>query len=159
MLNIVRLIFLYFIIIVFTLLVCVRVGGGDHHLQFWWYTTRFCLRLKLSAAFAEHVVGVWLLRRRFYPAPTRVLIFHQANLWNNISDWWGMEQRLSNRLWFAPRALRRFPGHCPHDGFYFLSTWEHTGEDEGPQYLLNSNAPAVAVMTTECNRSTGGTVT
>lgn len=29
MLNIVRLIFLYFIIIVFTLLVCVRVGGGE----------------------------------------------------------------------------------------------------------------------------------
>lgn len=54
--------------------------------------------------------------------------FPPTNLWNNISDWWGMEQCLSNRLWFAPRALKRFPGHCPHDGFYFLSTWEHTGE-------------------------------
>lgn len=77
MLNIVRLILLYFIFIIFTLLLCVGVGRGDHHLQFWWYTTRFCLRLKLSAAFAEHVVGVWLLKRHFHPAPTHVLIFHQ----------------------------------------------------------------------------------
>lgn len=130
MLNIVRLILLYFIFIIFTLLLCVRVARGDHHLQFWRYTTTFCLRLKLSAAFAEHVVSVWLLKRHFHSAPTHVLIFHQqiSETTSQTGEEWRPRQCLSNRLWFAPRALRRFPGHCPHDGFYFLSTWEHTGE-------------------------------
>lgn len=130
MLNTVRLILLYFIFIIFTLLVCVRVGRGDHHPRFWWYIIRFCLRLKLSAAFAEHVVSVWLLKCHFYPAPTHVLIFHQqiSETTSQTGEEWRPRQCLSNRLWFAPRALRRFPGHCPHDGFYFLSTWEHTGE-------------------------------
>lgn len=97
-------------------------------LQFWWNTAMFCPGLKLLAALAELVVDVWILNalclqetQKLSSCPHGIIFTIKSLIWNVASltfvrNW--ARRCFSNRLWFAPCALK-------HNGTFArsVSSW------------------------------------